>query len=357
MKILHIAPIGKLQQGIGTVLENLVPLQIENGNEVRIISPRENESYPSLSITCVNSKKGFLDYIHEWTPGVVQFHSVYWKEYLSIYPILVEKKIPYAIQLHGALSQENYKKNRWKKWLANQLFFNKFIKNAAGIIYLSDKEKELSLVPKLNRKSYIIPNGCEKPIFSVNTSSPKNILDFIYIGRLALEHKGLDKLVAALGILKNKGVTNCHFSFYGNPKDTDAKAFQQMLTPYKGLADFYGGIYGEDKYKRLHDADMFIQTSRFEGLPMGVLEALSYGVPCILTPGTNLAEIVANANAGWKTELNADAIADTIVSAVTDYREDYQTYRNNAIKLSHDYDWGAIAKQSSRVLEIIKKGV
>lgn len=357
MKILHIAPIGKLQQGIGTVLENLVPLQVKMGNDVRIISPRDNESYPSLAIKRVSSKSDFLIYIENWMPDIVQFHSVYWKEYLAIYPVLLEKKIPYAIQLHGALSQENYKKNKWKKWLANTLYFNRFIKNATGIIYLSDKEKELSLVPEINNKSYIIPNGCEKPIFSVNTTTPHDVLDFVYIGRLALEHKGLDKLVAAIGMLKAKGVTCCHFSFYGNPKDADAQVFQQMLTPYKGFADFYGGIYGDDKYKRLHEADMFIQTSRFEGLPMGVLEALSYGIPCILTPGTNLAEIVADAKAGWKTDLNADAIADTIVRAVIEYRENYQSYRNNAINLSHEYDWDAIAKQSCRLLDIIKKGV
>ena len=356
MKILHIAPIGKLQQGIGTVLENLVPLQVGLGNDVRIISPRENESYPNLKIKRVSCKREFISYIENWKPDIVQFHSLYWKEYLSIYQVLLEKNIPYAIQLHGALSQENYKKNKWKKWMVNTLCFNRFIKNAKGIIYLSQNEKQMSIVQKLNNKSYIIANGCEKPIFSVNTTPPKDVLDFVYIGRIVIEHKGLDTLVAALGLLKDKGELGFHFSFYGNPQDADAQVFRQMLKPYKGIADFYGGIYGEEKYKKLYDADMFILTSRFEGLPMGVLEALSYGTPCILTPGTNLAEIVEDANVGWKTERNADDISDTIVRAISEYRDNYQSYRNNAINLSHAYDWTAIAKQSCKVLDIIRKG-
>ena len=37
----------------------------------------------------------------------------------------------------------------------------------------------------------------------------------------------------------------------------------------------------EEKRQILLDTDVFIQTSRFEGMPMGILEALSYGLPCL----------------------------------------------------------------------------
>ena len=53
---------------------------------------------------------------------------------------------------------------------------------------------------------------------------------------------------------------------------------------------------------------------------------------------------------------DADDIADTIVRAISEYRDNYQSYRNNAINLSHAYDWTAIAKQSCKVLDIIRKG-
>ena len=42
-------------------------------------------------------------------------------------------------------------------------------------------------------------------------------------------------------------------------------------------------VTGEVKEKLLLDSDIFIQTSRFEGMPLGIIEALSYGIPCLIT--------------------------------------------------------------------------
>ena len=52
----------------------------------------------------------------------------------------------------------------------------------------------------------------------------------------------------------------------------------------------------------MYEFDLFIHTFRFEGHPIAVLEALSYGIPCLLTPGTNMAGEVeaAGLDGLWK---------------------------------------------------------
>lgn len=352
MKILHVAPIGNLKQGIGAVLSNLVPLQIVKGCDVKIVSPRENKAYPELNVLWISNKREFEKLIEDWAPDIVQFHSVYWAEYIGFYKALLCKGIPYVVQLHGALSEANYKKHKWKKWIANTLFFNEYLKNAKTIIYLSKREQEVSIVPKINKVASVLPNGCAAPIYPVSDRIPSSPIDLVYIGRLAIEHKGLDLMMLAINEVKKMRDIDCHFSFYGNLQDSDAERFLSMLKPFKGFADFYGGIYGEEKYKRLHESDIFIQTSRFEGLPMGVLEALSYGVPCILTPGTNLAEIVKESGAGWETAFDYKQMSLIIRKAIKDYITNYKTMRDNAVRLSRKYNWDYIAIKS---IELYKK--
>ena len=50
----------------------------------------------------------------------------------------------------------------------------------------------------------------------------------------------------------------------------------------------YGAVFGKVKEKVLLDNDFFILTSRLEGHPMALIEALSYGLPCLVTQGSRL---------------------------------------------------------------------
>lgn len=45
---------------------------------------------------------------------------------------------------------------------------------------------------------------------------------------------------------------------------------------------------------------------------MSILEAMSYGIPCMVTPGTNMDKEVLEANAGWVVELSEESIANGI---------------------------------------------
>ena len=46
---------------------------------------------------------------------------------------------------------------------------------------------------------------------------------------------------------------------------------------------------------------------------MGLLEALSYGLPCLVTTGTNMAE-KSRADAGWTSDISVDGISEALKS-------------------------------------------
>lgn len=353
MKILHIAPIGKHAEGIGSVLNKLVPEQKALGAEVNVISCLDGADKKGIISEVITKKTPFRKFINNWCPDVVLFHSLFEIPCIMMAKVLLELNIPYAIQMHGAMSAANYSKGKLKKWIANKLWFDSFVRNAKTLVFLNEAERQNCLSTKINPSYAILPNGCEqrqKAYLKHEISNPVNI---VYIGRIDFNHKGLDYLIEALKLLKESGNHDSYLSIYGNEKDPDVERLKQALANLQDIASFNGGVYGDEKDKVFKEADGFILTSRYEGMPMGVLEALTYGVPCILTPGTNMADEVVDAGAGWKTELSAESIADTIKIAIVDLQSSYLQYHQAAYNMSKRYNWKLIAKQHINVMNAI----
>lgn len=353
MKILHIAEFGRRASGVGTVVENLYREQLALGHDVRIVTINENIAYKHLSIDTCYSQADFCTFLEKWKPDAVLFHSIWAMLYIKFAKILKRDKIPYAVMMHGADSKVNRRSSPFKKWLANTLWFDSFMKKASAIVYLSQLEMDNCLSAKNNSNNVIIPNGCIKGECDLNSISIHTPVNIIYLGRLAKFHKGVDILLDALDILKSKDYADARISFYANENDVDIPYFKERLPALDGLVSYCGGVYGDDKVKALKNADAFILTSRFEGMPMAVLEALSYGVPCILTPGTNMADDLQNAGAGWRAELDAKSVADTIIKAVDALKDDYVSYHKAAYRLSSNYAWEKVAQMHVELMKSI----
>lgn len=275
-------------------------------------------------------------------PDLVVFQETYRKEYLSISKELIKNKIPYITVPHGELGREAQKKKRLKKIVANILFFNRFANNAVAIQCLSQREYKET---QFGRKKIIATNGVIIPPFAKNNFN-KDKINFLYIGRLDAYHKGLDLLIEAIGIdadflRKN----NCKFKIYGPDFLDRAVRLQGLIadTHVEDLVEQNGPISGKEKEHELLKADIFIQTSRFEGMPLGILEAMSYGIPNLVTRGTTVGELIESENAGWMAETTSESIAKTIKEAVQD-RSKYVEYGLNArILCENNFSWTAIA--------------
>lgn len=350
MTVFHICVDSGRPNGIVSVLKTLSLKQIEYGLQVRVFSTLRGD------FERIESIKSFRSILVNNKPDLVVFHSLYYISYIRIASILKRLRIPYAIELHGALSKANFQKGKLKKWLVNQLCFNKFIKRAKSIIYLNKNEYNNSIVSLINPTSEIIPNGCYPVDGSrVKTESGKEWIEILYVGRIARHHKGLDVLLEAIGILLNSSLKGkIKFSFYGDGHQDDMEWFLQMISKLSDMVEYKGVLHGEQKTITMLNADLFVLTSRYEGMPMGVLEALSCGLPCLLTAETNMGEEVVEANAGWLSLLDVSEIAKTIEIAVNQYIVNAEQFHLNAWLLSKQYSWDKVAKDSiekySRIL-------
>ena len=87
---------------------------------------------------------------------------------------------------------------------------------------------------------------------------------------------------------------------------------------------------------------------------MSILEGLSYGLPVFITKGTNMYDIVKNAQAGWVCDNSVEDIALTLDKMLI--QKNVEFLSDNARNLSLEYSWEKISKDTVEIYEeLIKK--
>ena len=131
----------------------------------------------------------------------------------------------------------------------------------------------------------VIPNPIEfekieklasinKPVFFQNKLEGKVLIG---IGRLCHE-KGFDVLIEAFSLLKNR---NCHLLILGEGELREKLEEQIKSLSLTERVHLIG--FQKNPYVYLKNSDLFILSSRVEGQPNVLLQALSLGLPVVAT--------------------------------------------------------------------------
>jgi glycosyltransferase involved in cell wall biosynthesis len=342
MIILHIAPIvTETVNGLRFSVPGLIRAQIRQGESVACLNIKHSDQafdFGMFELTDIKNLPKPFD-----KPDIVIFHSVYWRVYLSL---VKQITCPYIIVPRSSMTIQAQRQRRLKKWLGNLLLFNRFIKGSAKIHYLNQEEADQSLW--VGHPYFIVPNGMDLPLH-VEKIKQNQSIRFATIGRYDLNHKGLDLLIDAIRLIeKMLKELKAEFHFYGSDHKNNKAAFRGLIerTSLEDLVFIHDAVYGEEKHKVLLATDLFISTSRFEGHPMAVLEAMAYGIPCILTPGTNMLQACVDADAGWQALSDSKSIAQAIVLALGQ-KDEWINKGHNARRLIESrYGWDMIGSKS-----------
>lgn len=127
-----------------------------------------------------------------------------------------------------------------------------------------------------------------------NSKESANSIKVLFMGRLG-QNKGVYDIIEAAKYINGN---NLKISLYG---DGNIEEFQNLVKKYclQDKVLVKGWISGEEKEKIIRESDISILPSYTEGLPMSVLEAMSYGLPIISTPVGGTSEAVEDGVNGF----------------------------------------------------------
>lgn len=291
-------------------------------------------------------------------PDIAVIEEFYCFPFCKIIKDINENNIPYIIIPRSELTKKAQKRKRVKKFIGNICYFKKMANNASAIQFLSKQEK-VDSGDKWNKNDFIISNGISIPEEKRENFS-KDKIRATYIGRYEIYQKGLDILLDAVSDLQNNlRAANFVLNMYGVNQEETVKIIEKKITEnnINDLVIINDAVYAEKKKEILLNTDVFVLTSRFEGMPMGVIEALSYGVPCLVTKGTNMADDIKEFDAGWTCDTSKEELIEAI-KQVLSQKEELSKLGKNARELSNKYSWKKIAEEShsefEKILEKVK---
>ncbi|RCJ32942.1 glycosyl transferase family 1 [Nostoc minutum NIES-26] len=289
LKILMLGSSLEQNGGIAT-FEKLIIKYAPTEIEIQHITSHDEGSIAHrLIIFCQALGKFFWKLIFEQTDiiylQISERANIFRKSIFALIAFLFRK--PVLLHAHGAEFHLTY--SRLPKW-AKQLLSGIF-RRCSGLIVLSKTWKDYYVINLgLNpQQVFVLPNPAELPV-EIPQRSNADRVTLLFCGRVG-QRKGTFDLIEAFANLPVEQKNCTKLIIAGDGDIEQGRKLVEKLNLTKHIT-FAGWVNSEQRDKLLAEVDIFILPSYNEGLPMAILEAMSWGLPVITTPVGGIPELV-----------------------------------------------------------------
>lgn len=250
--------------------------------------------------------------------------------------------------IHGL----DHKRAKWGKFASSYIMLGEkcAVKFADEIIVLSE-DMQKYFMDTYNRKTMFIPNGVNKPVIRKAEIIKREFgLDkddyILYLGRLVPE-KGLRYLIDAFKNVK----TNKKLVIAGGSSDTDNFAEElRKLSISDGRIIFTGFVQGDLLDELYSNAYIYVLPSDLEGMPLSLLEAMSYGNCCVVSDIPECAGVVEDKGVVFR-KSDAEDLSNKLQELCLD-DDMVQKYRTDAADfICSKYKWDTVARKTFELYE------
>ena len=320
MKIVHV--VYSLEMGGAEILvAQLCRLQREHGHDVSVIAYSNlgtlgekllAEGIPVLVLGEAPLPRTFLRFVRELRklrPDVVHCHNPA--------PTL-QAAIPARLAGASSIIATRHSLVAPPYNTGEEVAFNAVARSCDHIVGICDATCEnLRHTPGALRNRIVrVYNGVDPIVPVPATEQPeKHGLTLLFVGRLA-PIKSLPTLIRATALAAPR-VPDLHLWVVGDGAERPKLEALVNELGIAGNVTFWGERH--DVAGFFSAADIYCMSSTSEGLPMSLLQAMSTGLPAIVTNVGGMAEVVRNANAGLTTPVgDPAAMAEAIVQLASD---------------------------------------
>lgn len=154
--------------------------------------------------------------------------------------------------------------------------------------------------------------------------SDKSVRHIVSVGRLSPE-KHFENAIHAAKALKDRGIPFCWHLVGDGPLRPELEQLARELD-VTDCFRFEGNQ--PNPYPYFRHADLFVHPSYVESFGIVVLEAMSLGVPCVVTRSLGPAEFIAHEKNGLLTEQSPESLSQAVLRLLED-RQLYDAIQRN----------------------------
>ncbi len=322
----------------GKVLEELVPI------EVNILEPLKYSKFSELGLKeafissiknfdfeMLNSRISYSLAIRKKQYSNPQKARIYWQSVSKVIdsnPKTYDIAISYAQGVPTFYVAEKIKAKKKYAWVnvsyrlekIEKEFQKKYYDQYNNIIAVSDSTKKVFIetFPYYSQKMKVIydinnPSFIEKMAdLGEGFNDQYEGLKILTIGRLAYQ-KGYDIALGACKMLKEKGID---FKWYSLGKGPLEKEIREYIKQNNLSENFILLGVKANPYPYIKNADIYVQTSRFEGFGLAIAEARMLNVPVVTTRFDAVYSQMVDEKNGLVVNMDSESVCDGILKLI-----------------------------------------
>ncbi len=185
--------------------------------------------------------------------------------------------------------------------------------------------------------------GVDSAFMEIPRDCPKEITNFIFIGRITLR-KGFLDAIEALGRLKKRDLTNWTFRIVGEGR----AEWALKAAAENGIADkvtVCDAVDDQGLHRELERAHLAIMPSYNEAFGLAFAEAQAAGVPIVAYEAGSVPEVIENNVTGWLAPVRqVDQLANCIEKAIQDPEATYRAGLAGRERVERMFTWEKTAE-------------